>query len=143
MFTTILSSILSGLSLGGVIVFWLRKQINLSFGKKVERSQNEIDKMNKFLEVWFTRRLDYSEEWHKAFAQATKDMVLWCPDSVLYHLGEYLRLFGKKEGEAHFGEAVLSFRKTLGYKNRSWRRKKLSADHIVLMYSASNPHAVR
>lgn len=64
---------------------------------------------------------------------------MWCPDDVLYHLGLYMHGFdpnGGKEQETNFAEAILSFRKTLGYDNPGGNIKP---EHIVEIFRAGNP----
>lgn len=140
----IIYSILSGLSLSGVLIFWLRKRIDFSFNEKNKRIQAERDAMDNFLQSWYERRSDYSKESQNAFTIAVRSIMLWCPNNVLYHIGMYLSLFGKPESEEHFGKAVICYRRTLGYKNRWWRWwKKVTPKHIILLYCAGDKERLK
>ncbi|MCH8032550.1 MAG: hypothetical protein IH950_02175 [Bacteroidetes bacterium] len=134
----IIYAIFSGLSLGGVIVFWLRKHIDFGFSEKNKRIEAERKAMDNFLQRWYERRSDYSKEWLSAFTKSVMAIMLWCPNNVLYHIGMYMSLFGKPESEIHFGKAILCYRRTLGYKNRWWNRRKVTPEQIILIYCAGN-----
>jgi len=139
----IIIALFSGLSLGGIIVFLLRKHITFSFDEKNRRIQAERETMDKFLQKWYERRTDYSKEWHSSFTKSVRDMILWCPNNVLYHIGMYLTLFGKPEAEIHFGKAIICYRKTLGYKNRWWNRRKVIPEHIISIYCAGDQERIK
>ena len=53
--------------------------------------------------------------------EASKEFLLWCPHETVYHLGLYAESINKKKEDTnHLANAILSFRKTIGLKNRNW-----------------------
>jgi len=131
---TLGSSLLSGVSIGGIIVLYFRKRIDVYFSERNNRIQTEREAMLKFLEIWYYRRSNYTKDGITEFTKSLREVMLWCPNNVLYHLGMYLSLYGKPEAEKHFGKAVICYRRTLGYKNRWW--KKVTPDHIFSIWLA-------
>ena len=133
---------LTGGLFGGFVVWFLKYIITRFDKKKSELAEKQREAFIQFLELWQQRRTDYSEEWSKSLGKAANNMMIWCPDKALYHFGLYLENFSKPEAELHFGNAILAFRKSLGYKNRWWRKEKVTAKTIVDIYSASGPNAI-
>jgi len=132
-------SILTGLSLGGVVIFWMKKRINLSIDERINRIQNQREAFSQLLELWQERRTNNSDSWEKSFSKAAKNMMLWCPDDVLYHFSLYLQ--SRKDtdkAEYHFGNAVLCFRKVLGYKNK---KEILTPKLVTEVYNLIDPDA--
>ena len=137
--TIVVSWILSTISVGGIFYFYFRKRIDFSFSERNKRIQAERETMSNFLERWYYRRSHNTKEDSVEFTKSVREIMLWCPNNVLYHLGMYLSLYGQPEAEEHFGEAVICYRRTLGYKNRWWRFwRKVTPKHIVLFYEAGN-----
>lgn len=144
-FTVIVAFLTSVISVSGIFHFYVRKRINFSFDERSTRLKTEREKMEIFLTKWAERRTDYSDVWMAAFSKSMRDIVLWCPNDVLYHIGMYLTLLGKSdEAQKHFGEAIICYRRTLGYKNRWWDdAKDVTPDHILKVYCAGNEERVK
>jgi hypothetical protein len=137
--TPLLTGLFSSAFLWGIFYFYFRKRIEFSFIERDKRIQYERETMLKFLEIWYNRRSNVSKDSLTEFTKSLREIMLWCPNNVLYHLGMYLSMYGKPEAEEHFGKAVLCYRRTLGYKNRWWRWwQKVTPEHIVLFYEAGN-----
>lgn len=143
--TVIIAFLTSAISVGGIFHFYLRKRIDVSFNERFARQKTEREKMEIFLTKWAERRTDYSDEWAAAFNKSMRDIALWCPNDVLYHIGMYLTLFGKSdEAQKHFGEAIICYRRTLGYKNRWWDDAKVvTPEHILKVYCAGDEEKVK
>jgi hypothetical protein len=127
----------------GIITIYFKRRINLAIDERIQRTQNQREAFSKFLDIWYSRRDEHSDDWSKKLGTASKEMILWCPNEVIYHVGKYVELFGKSEAEYHFGSAVLCFRKTLGYKNRWWQLKKVTAKNIVDIYSVGDESVIK
>jgi hypothetical protein len=133
-------NLIAGGLVGGFLVWWAKRLITRLDEKKSAVIEKQRTTVIEFFALWQRRRSDYSDEWQKSFNNAANQMILWCPDDVLYHFAMYLKPTGEKTTEAtnHFGCSVLSFRKTLGYKNRG---NKITPEHITRIYSVGEPDA--
>jgi len=134
-FSTIISTVLVLL---GIFQFWWKKKIIHSTADKIQIINKQRDVFSKFLDLWSERVIGKAHkpnsDWLERFARASKEVVLWCPDSVLEQIALFVETFDPhkpKESEIHFAKAILSFRKTLGYKN--WR-KKITPEQIIKIF---------
>lgn len=76
------------------------------------------------------------EEWTKNFADMSKDILTWGSDDVLSEYGKYAEKYYAEESdiierELHFANAILAFRKELGYKNK---KKIITPKQIVYIF---------
>lgn len=135
----IIITLLTNAVILGIIAFWFRQRIRVAFEERSARLKTEREKIEIFLTKWAERRTDYSPEWIAAFSKSMRDIALWCPNDVLYHIGMYLTLLGKSdEAQKHFGEAIICYRRTLGYKNRWWNDREVTPEHILKVYCAGD-----
>lgn len=75
-------------------------------------------------------------EWLDKFSDMTINLLLWGSDEVIFEYGKYVELrtiHEKKfrEREYHFANAVLAFRKELGYKNN---KNKITPEQIIMIF---------
>jgi hypothetical protein len=127
----------------GIVTVYFKRRINVAIDERIHRTNNQRESFSKFLDIWYSRRDDHSDDWSNNLGKASKEMMLWCPNEVIYHVGKYVEFFGKPEAEYHFGKAVLCFRKTLGYKNRWWQLNKITAKQIVDIYCVGDESVLR
>ena len=127
---------------GGFIGWWLKHAVTLRSERRAFVRDRQREAVSRFLELWQQRRSDGAAERPELLGAALNDLVLWCPDDALFHLGEYLGAFGTEAGREHFGLAVLSARRGLGLRPRWWRGERATAAHVVALYAASEQDAV-
>jgi len=124
-----------------IFQFWAKKRIIKSIANEIQIIDKQRNTFSKFLDLWSERVTGdafKSKDWIKRFAEASKDVLLWCPDSVLEQIALFVETFlsGKtKESEIHFAKAILAFRKTIGYKNSDGN---ITAEQIVKIFNAGN-----
>jgi hypothetical protein len=114
--------ILTGLSLGSVFVFWLKKKITISIENKVGIVQKDREVYSRLLELHSELvGRDLQTDWYKRYFPTLKDTLLWCSDDVVREYTRYAKgLLGEKKIEGHhlhFAKAILAFRNGLGHKN--------------------------
>lgn len=119
----IATPILTGLSLGSVLVFWLKKRITISIENKVGIVQKDREVFSRLLDLHSELvGRDLQTDWYKRFFPTLKDALLWCSDDVVRQYTLYAKgLIGQKKLEKHhlhFAKSILAFRKGLG--NRNW-----------------------
>lgn len=77
------------------------------------------------------------DEWSKDFGNMSKDILTWASDEVLSQYGKYAEKYYSSsseniiERELHFANAILAFRKELGYKNK---KKVITPQQIVYIF---------
>lgn len=125
-----------------IFKFWMKKKIIQSIASETQLIEKQRTAFSHLLDLWSERVIGEaikSDDWIERFAKASKDVLLWCPDDVLYYYALYIQEFkpnGSSEQEKHFAKAILGFRKALGYKNRGGN---ITPEHIVKIFSAGNP----
>jgi len=77
------------------------------------------------------------DEWSKDFGNMSKDILTWASYEVLSEYGKYAEKYYSVgsgniiERELHFANAILAFRKELGYKNK---KEKITPQQIVYIF---------
>jgi len=133
---------LSILTLLAIFKFYFEKKIINSIASKIQLIEKQRETFSKFLDLWserITGEFHYSEDWSKRFAIASKDILLWCPDEILHPIALYIQKLkqeGNEEEQIHFAEAILNFRKVIGYKNSGG---KITQDQIIKIFGAGYP----
>lgn len=148
--TGIVSGLFSGALISSALYFWFRRRIDFSYSEKTARLETERDRMEKFLEAWYNRyELRGTPDGGLAtLTQAMRGIAIRCPDTTVHYLSKYLEAFIAKKDNAdiYFGKALLSYRKTLGYKNRWWRRlrgKRVSPQDVARIYEGGNNYILK
>lgn len=137
--TLILDLVIAGLSF---IAIWFKLELRLISLNKIDLEQKKRDSFKNLLEVHQDLILGKhlgnksSTEWVEKYSEMAINLLLWGSDAIIYEYGNYanIRMHEKvkfTEREYHFANAVLAFRKELGYKNK---RHRISADQIILIF---------
>src|SRR3989339_832603 len=125
----------------GILVFWLKRRIISSEENKailIDKQRIALSQLLELLSERIARKQFDNEDWVELFAKASKEVLLWCPDNVLYHYAMYIQEFkpdGSEEQEVHFAKAILEFRKAIGYRNWFGR---ITTEHIAKIFRAGN-----
>lgn len=92
------------------------------------------------------------DNWITLYSEMSKDILLWGSDKVIAEYGKYVVLknkikkeraqkkdvpinYDQEELENHFANAVLAFRKEVGYRNLF---KKVKPEYILLIFKSGN-----
>ena len=137
----VLAVVISTLSLSGIFKFWFEKRIIQRIADDIEITKRKRNAFDKLLGLWserITGKAMSEKNWIDDFALASKDLLLWCDDSVLYNMGEYFISFdpnGTNTNDIAFAKAILDFRESIGHKNVYGR---IRPEHIVAIFKAGN-----
>ncbi len=125
-----------------IVKFYLEKRIILSVSDKqtkIENQRKAFDRYLYLLSLQVARKASNFPGWDVDFALAAKDILIWCPTSVLIHLTKYAEsVESKKEDKSHLANAIIEFRKSIGH--GSWKFwNKLDEESVQILYRAGNP----
>ncbi|MFC1614402.1 hypothetical protein ACFL5K_03820 [Gemmatimonadota bacterium] len=107
--------------------------------KETEKEKMKREAFEKLLEIHSKKvqREHYESDWLEKFAKMCNLIIVWSSDSVLLEYALFMQKYPSKkqirieEYEKYFGQAVLEFRKELGYKNKD---NKITPEQIVLIF---------
>lgn len=119
--------------------------LRLKFKEKSEaKAELELKKRKAFKKllnehsdlVFGTFQNKTTQEWLNKFSEMSRDILTWAPDAVLSEYGKYAQEYSGKgediiERELHFANAILAFRKSLGYKNKG---KLITPEQIIYIF---------
>ena len=108
--------------------FWFRLQLKLKAQNEIDLEQKKRDSFKNLLmlhsDLILSKHIpNYPvNEWLEKFSGMTNNILLWGSDEVISEYGKYSKLRNDSqnkytEREYHFANAILAFRKELGYKN--------------------------
>lgn len=136
--TVLISSLTTSL---GFLFYILRLKIKEKSESKAELELNKRKAFKKLLDehsdiVLGSFHNKPIDEWSKEFSEMSKGILTWASDEVLSEYGKYAEnYYGSEddiiERELHFANAILAFRKSLGYKNK---RNLITPKQIVYIF---------
>jgi len=121
---------------------WSKVQLSLSTQNKIDLETKKREAFKNLLVLHSDLILgkqfgnDIPIKWLEKFSDMTINILLWGSDKVIFEYGEYAMMKYKptvktEEREIHFANAVLAFRKEIGYKNRF---KRVTPEHIIRLF---------
>jgi hypothetical protein len=123
-------------------IIWFRLKLYLSSSGKLELENKKREAFKNLLvlhsDLILGKHIDSKVmiPWLEKFSEMTINILLWGSDKVIGEYGKYVKLRSVHETkisdrEVHFANAVLAFRKEIGYKNRN---NKITPEHIILIF---------
>jgi len=103
----------------------------------IDKQRIAFDKYIDLLAIRVAGEAINHEGWKLKFAIASKEVLMWCQNDVVKSLALYAESVNVgNENEILLADAILKFRKSIGYKNWWW--KKISTTNIISIYRAGN-----
>ena len=142
--TDFVSTTLSaGIVVYGIIRFYFEKRIIITLTDKqtiVDKQRNAFDEYLNLLSIRIAGKCFEHPNWELEFAKASKEVLMWCNNDVVKALSLYTEsIYSDDEKESLLADAILRFRKSIGYKNWFWNR--INSKNIVTIYRAGNSTA--
>jgi hypothetical protein len=127
------------------LLIWLKVQLKISTQNKIELEIKKRDAFKNLLDLHSDILLGrpLSEEnannWDIKYSEMSINILLWGSDKVVYEYSKYILAKNSnnekfEEREVNFANAILAFRKEIGYKNRF---RKIKPEYIIKIFKAN------
>jgi hypothetical protein len=128
-----------------IIYFWYQTKIKISAQNKIELELKKRDAFKNLLklhtDILLGRPLseENANKWDLKYSEMSVNILLWGSDKVIYEYSKYILAKNAnndkfEEREINFANAVLAFRKEIGYKNRFGRIKP---EYVIKIFKAN------
>jgi|SRR5690554_1857017 len=128
-----------------LIYFWYQTKIKIFAQNKIELELKKRDAFKNLLslhsDILLGRPLSEQNatKWDLKYSEMSVNILLWGSDKVVYEYSKYILAKSTnnekfEEREINFANAVLAFRKEIGYKNRF---RRIKPEYVVKIFKAS------